>query len=223
MMGLDAPRLRWFWVVAAGLAATLSIFMACDSSVDPAGGPDDLTGGSDGEVRFPLGSWSVIQDFGVWNDNFQGFHLAEDVSVVPGTPVLAVADGVVGGVFVAPQVSGYGGVVMIEHKIGDQFFTTLYGHVSRRRGIQVTPGQEVTSGEVIAFIADDDEDGGPWGPHLHFGIRSGPYVITAEICGDWLYVGYTRACPGVTHEQYRGFWFDPTDFLESKGGRRPRP
>ncbi|MDP2577799.1 MAG: hypothetical protein Q8W48_08795 [Candidatus Palauibacterales bacterium] len=31
MTGLDAPRLRWFWVVAAGLATTLSIFLACDS------------------------------------------------------------------------------------------------------------------------------------------------------------------------------------------------
>jgi len=169
-------------------------------------------------VRFPLDSWRVSQHFGVWNDYAGGYHLAEDARASGGTRVYAMADGVVGGIFVAPEVQGYGAVMMIEHEIGGEFVTSLYGHVSARRGFPVAEGEAVTKGQLIAYVADDDEDGGPWPPHLHFGIRKGRYDIDAQICGLWLYVGYTRACEGVSHEQHCSFWHDPTNFIRSHGG-----
>lgn len=183
-------------------------------------GSCDSDGGLDpsSPVRFPLDSWSMSQDFGVWNDYFEGYHLAEDARASGGTRVYALADGVVGGIFAAPEVQGYGAVMMIEHEIGGEFVTSLYGHVSARRGFQVSVGEAVSKGQLVAYIADDDEDGGPWPPHLHFGIRRGGYDIDAQICGLWLYVGYTQTCGGVTHEQYRSFWYDPSDFIRSHGG-----
>jgi len=71
-------------------------------------------------------------------------------------------------------------------------------------------------GQVIAYIAEDDEDGGAWAPHLHFGVRRGAYSIDEEICGAWLYVGYTRECLGVSHEEHRDYWLDPGDFIAGR-------
>ena len=124
-----------------------------------------------------------------------------------------MADGTVGGIFIA---QGYGAVMLIQHRFDGGFATSLYGHISQRHGFLVVAGEAVSKGQPIAYIAEDDEDGGAWPPHLHFGLRRGPYSIDAEICGVWLYVGYTRACAGVTHEQHRGFWLDPGDFVAGR-------
>jgi murein DD-endopeptidase MepM/ murein hydrolase activator NlpD len=170
-----------------------------------------------------MASWSVTQDFGVWNDGFGGYHLAEDAAAQPGDEVYALADGVVKAILTAPDVSGYGGVMMIEHKFGDEYVTSLYGHISRRMGFPVTAGDRVDRGQVIAYIAADDEDGGPWGPHLHFGVRTGAFSDTERVCGVWLYVGYTRECTDVTHEAYRDLWLDPSNFVVAHGGEVPLP
>lgn len=195
--------------------AAVSLLLAawsCESTTDPS-----LNGA--GEAQFPLETWFVTQDFGVWNPNWGGYHLAEDVDALGGDPVYAMADGVVAGVFTG--VSGYEAVMLIEHRFGDDYVVSLYGHVSTRRGFEVSERETVTKGQLIAHIADDDEDGGSWGPHLHFGIRTGRYSLEERICGYWLYVGYTRACDGMTHEEHRALWLDPTDFIRAHGGRLP--
>jgi murein DD-endopeptidase MepM/ murein hydrolase activator NlpD len=165
--------------------------------------------------RFPLnGSWSVIQDFGAWNNSFGGYHLAEDAQATAGTPVYAAANGTIK--FAGTGVSGYGGIILIEHNTGTETVVSLYGHLSARIGLQVTSG-EVSKGQLIAYVAYDDEDGGSWGPHLHFGIRKGAYS-TQQICGHWPYVGYSQSCAGITDEQYRDLWYDPTNFVNAHQG-----
>ncbi|UCC83035.1 MAG: M23 family metallopeptidase [Gemmatimonadota bacterium] len=185
---------------------------SCESTTDP----DVFVAG---EAQFPLDSWLVTQDFGVWNSNWDGYHLAEDVDARGGDPVYTIADGVVAGIFTGVQ--GYEAVMLIEHRFDELSVVSLYGHVSTRRGFEVSEGEAVSKGDLIAYIADDDEDGGSWGPHLHFGIRTGRYSLAERICGYWLYVGYTRVCPGITHEEHRALWLDPTDFIVSHGGRIP--
>ena len=202
--------------VPSFVSLVLIALVGCDPSSEPGDEPPS-------QLRFPLDNWLIIQEFGVWNENFQGFHLAEDLDASPGTAVYAVADGIVGGGFSGSGVSGYGAVMMIQHEIGGETVTALYGHLSTRRGLQVEDGERVRAGQVIGFIAADDEDGGSWGPHLHFGIRKGPYDINARVCGMWLYVGYTRQCSAVSHEEHRDRWHDPTDFLRANGARRLGP
>jgi hypothetical protein len=92
-----------------------------------------------------------------------------------GTPVLAAADGVV----VAAgtdhdQVYGnvpdlYGNLVVIQHHLADapDPLYTLYGHLS---SIQVRPGDQVKSGEIIGLVG---KSGKAMGMHLHFEVRSG--------------------------------------------------
>ncbi len=193
-------------------AVILAIVSGCDDSNSPSITVD---------ARYPLESWDLMQEFGVWNSNWQGYHLAEDSWAEGGDTVYAMADGTVGGIFVA---QGYGAVMLIEHRFDGGFVTSLYGHISQRHGVEVVAGEAVSKGQPIAYIAEDDEDGGAWPPHLHFGLRRGPYSIDAEICGVWLYVGYTRACAGVTHEQHRNYWLDPGDFIAGRvslAGSRP--
>jgi len=199
------PKLAW-WLAALGL---LGGVCSCESSTGPGVDPA-------GEARFPLDSWLVTQDFGVWNPDWEGYHLAEDVAATGGDPVYAMADGVVAGIFTGVQ--GYEAVMLIEHRFDENYVVSLYGHVSTRRGFEVSEGDAVSKGELIGYIADDDEDGGPWGPHLHFGIRTGRYSLAERICGYWLYVGYTRSCAGITHEEHLALWLDPTDFIIARGG-----
>ncbi|UCC72825.1 MAG: M23 family metallopeptidase [Gemmatimonadota bacterium] len=197
----------------AGLALLLTVSsceLPTDSRPEPAAG-----------VRFPLESWRLTQDFGVWNNSWGGYHLAEDVAASGGDPLYAMADGVVRGAFT--EVQGYGAVMLIEHRFADEFVVSLYGHVSTRRGFEVAPGEPVTKGDLVGYIADDDEDGGSWPPHLHFGIRKGPYSLEERICDLWLYVGYTRSCEEITHEEYLELWYDPTDFILGRVGPLAAP
>ena len=177
------------------------------ASCDDASAPATAAG-----ARYPLESWTVSQDFGRWNDYFQGYHLAEDAVAGPGEPVLAMADGVVKEIYVSRAEPGYGAVMLIEHRFEGQAVVSLYGHLSRSREFAVRRDEAVSRGQIVAWIADDNEDGGPWKPHLHFGIRRGAYS-TGTVCGVWLYVGYTRECVEKSHEEYRAMWLDPTDFI----------
>jgi murein DD-endopeptidase MepM/ murein hydrolase activator NlpD len=186
-------------------AALLLLALAACRAADP--GPAD--GRASIRVRAPLAEWRVIQGF-VWNRGWGAYHLAEDAAADAGTEVMAAADG---RVVLAEPASGYGSLVLVEHGTAEERYVTLYGHLSARRGLAVAAGQSVQEGELLGYIADDDEDGGDWGPHLHFGIRPGPADLSATICGEWLYVGYSRNCASMGHDRYRALWLDPAAAL----------
>lgn len=99
-------------------------------------------------------------------------HAGYDWSTPEGTPLLAVADGVVhtageSSVFYCPplekEISGLD--VYLEHTApnGDRF-STEYVHLSQ---IDVKPGQSVKAGDVIGLSGNT---GCSTGPHLHFGV-----------------------------------------------------
>jgi len=92
------------------------------------------------------------------------FHAAIDIAAPPGTPVQATADGVVR--FSGWQ-SGYGQVIVVEHKYG---YRTVYGHLSARR---FNAGDRVTRGTVIGAIGNT---GTSTGPHLHYEVWRGDKV-----------------------------------------------
>ena len=153
--------------------------------------------------RFPLdGSWSVALDFGDATDS--GTQLGEDVYRPEGTRVYSSADGIVR---FAGQADGYGAAAVVEHVTGSETVCTFYGHLSLRLGLEVSPGLEVSKGQLIGYLAYDDEDGGDWSPHLHFGIRKGPHQA------GWDY--YDCDPPGNIAD-----WYDPTDFIS---GHQEKP
>jgi len=117
-------------------------------------------------------------------------HLGVDLSCPPGTPVLAMCDGVVERVDDDAAPGGYGPVVTIRHTPqGVPAFFTLSGHLSRRSVTRLAPGRVVAGGDVIGAVGEPAENGG-WPPHLHFQLMTdlldldGPFPGVAEP-GQW--------------------------------------
>jgi murein DD-endopeptidase MepM/ murein hydrolase activator NlpD len=88
-------------------------------------------------------------------------HKGVDLAAPEGTPIVAVADGVV---TLAGRHGGYGNAVELRH---DQQYGTLYGHLSRIRD-GVRQGAKVTQGDVIGYVGST---GWATGPHLHYEFR----------------------------------------------------
>jgi len=88
-------------------------------------------------------------------------HRGIDFAAPVGTRVLAAADGVID---FAGQQSGYGNVVVIEHRDG---VSTLYAHLSGFPA-DMHKGRRVEQGELIGFVG---VTGLTTGPHLHYEFR----------------------------------------------------
>jgi murein DD-endopeptidase MepM/ murein hydrolase activator NlpD len=109
----------------------------------------------------PVDTAWISSYFGRRSDPFTGqtaHHMGIDFAGRLGSPVKAVADGVVS--WSGPR-NGYGNMVEVNHGNG---LTTRYGHNSKNL---VAVGDTVTRGEVIALIG---ETGRATGPHLHFEV-----------------------------------------------------
>lgn len=91
----------------------------------------------------------------------QILHAGIDIGVDEGTPVAAADSGVV---VDADWLGGYGYAVIIDHGNG---LSTVYGHNS---SLNVSPGQSVSKGQIIAYSGST---GNSTGPHVHFEVRSG--------------------------------------------------
>ena len=115
-----------------------------------------------GIFAWPLeGNWSITSRFGWRNDPFTGvrrFHDGIDIGAPNGTPILAMADGVVA---FSGWAGGYGNFILIDHGSG---YRTAYAHNSRNA---VVVGQTVVQGQVIGYVGTT---GSSTGYHLHFEI-----------------------------------------------------
>lgn len=106
--------------------------------------------------------------FGGRPDPFSGHtarHEGIDIAAPKGTPVTAVAEGMV---TFAGQRNGYGNVVEIDHGNG---YMTRYAHNSK---LLVTPGQRVHVGEPIAAAGST---GRSTGSHVHFEVWFHDHVV----------------------------------------------
>ena len=86
-------------------------------------------------------------------------HKGTDFAAATGTPARTVGDGTVE--FAGVQ-NGYGNVVFIKHRSGNE---TVYAHLSK---INVQRGQSVSQGQTIGLVG---ATGWATGPHLHFEFR----------------------------------------------------
>ncbi len=160
-------------------------------------------------TQFPLKDYRVLQPFANFNNSFSRYHTAEDVEGKAGTPVYAIADGEISFSNIA---SGYGWLITIDHSELNVY--SLYGHLSTRR--EKTKLGKVKKGELIAYLADDDEDGSggaypDWSPHLHFSIRKGSRRnYPGDASDNRFTAGYTHA-----HPTNLG-WLEPTDFINAR-------
>lgn len=87
------------------------------------------------------------------------YHKGIDIANKTGTPIYAVADGIV---TYAGWEYGYGRTIVIDH--GNNI-KTVYAHLYK---FKVKVGDKVKKGQVIALMGNS---GRSTGPHLHFEIR----------------------------------------------------
>lgn len=95
-------------------------------------------------------------------------HNGTDFPAAGGTPIYAVADGVVSA---ARAMNSYGNCVQISHGTADDGnnYATLYAHMS---SMAVSEGQTVTKGQVIGYVGNTgDVVGANGGYHLHLELR----------------------------------------------------
>jgi murein DD-endopeptidase MepM/ murein hydrolase activator NlpD len=92
------------------------------------------------------------------------YHRGTDFTPGYGTPIQAVADGVVSDL---QEGWSYGTHVFIDHVVNGQKVTTLYAHMESGSS-PLVPGQVVAAGDFVGLVGNT---GASTGPHLHLEVR----------------------------------------------------
>lgn len=147
------------------VAETILEALTTGSEAGPASVPES------GRVVFPLPEDAAVQtsDYGPRVHPVTGedsFHAGTDWAAPDGTPIYAIADGVVAS---ADYNEVRGGVIVIDHTISGEAVSSVYIHMWET-GIHVQPGDTVTAGQ---HIGDVGNSGQSTGPHLHLEIWPG--------------------------------------------------
>ncbi len=134
---------------------------------------------------------------------FEGLHTGDDLEATGSAdlaaeiPVYAIADGTVRQV---RSVSGYGGLIVIEHELGGAAYTAYYGHVDLA-STALSPGDTVAVNQEIAVLgAHCSAETSNERKHLHFAIRRGTDIDVR---------GYVQSQSTLSE------WVDPTELLTS--------
>ncbi len=124
----------------------------------------------------------IYQDTNHFADRQQNtLHIGVDLGVPAGIAVQSPLDAIVHSIKNNQQVGDYGPTVILQHRVQENVFYTLYGHLAIRDLSALYEGKKIQSGEEFAHVGTTDENGG-WPPHLHFQIirdlqgKSGDYV-----------------------------------------------
>lgn len=98
------------------------------------------------------------------------FHPGQDMCTLPGTPILATADGQVS---YAGWMGGYGWLVEVRHSYG---FSTRYAHM-KMFGMGITVGAQVKQGQTVGYVGTS---GKSTGYHLHYEVRIGDKTVNPQ-------------------------------------------
>lgn len=106
-----------------------------------------------------------------WRTSNRSDHEGMDLAGPPGTPIYALADGVV---VAAGPATGFGQWIVIDHQLSGQLYSTVYGHMNDD-GLLVSAGDQVKAGQHIANQGFNGvvSPPGPAGTHLHFEVWEG--------------------------------------------------
>ena len=120
-------------------------------------------------MALPIKNGVITEPYGVkgslWSS---GHHQGADFAVPVGTPLLAVADGVVAGVGQCWGPAFGNHQVIMKFVVGGKNYWAIYAHCSADF---VKVGQAVKAGTKIALSG---AEGHVTGPHLHFEVHTVP-------------------------------------------------
>lgn len=153
---------------AEAAAAARAAAVASSGGASLAGIDLSMVAPGSGEVRYPLAQGSFTSGEGPGSGRG---HQGWDMLAPTGTPMFAAASGVV-------RVSsegyyGYGVAIVIDHVIGGQSVSTLYGHMDYGSRL-VSAGETVSAGQLIGVVGNT---GNSYGSHLHFEVHIGDGIV----------------------------------------------
>ena len=127
-------------------------------------------------AKVAFGGYNEIRNLykrsAIFNDSKieeRNIHIGLDLWIKAGTPVLAALDGFVHSFNYNTGIGDYGPTIILEHKIENQKFYTLYGHLSLESISDIEIGTIFEKGQQIATLGDASVNG-DYAPHLHFQI-----------------------------------------------------
>jgi hypothetical protein len=164
------------------------------------------------ELFYPVDRYSerlTFKEFGQEvHDRFNGFHTGDDLEIFEDEleveiPVYAVADG---NVVYKNWISGYGGVIILEHNFQGQLLQSLYGHIDLNQ-TSLRLGESVTAGTLISYLGDhESRETDQERKHLHFSLYSGTTLRLN---------GYTPKTRDLVN------WVNPSEFLAGQSASAP--
>jgi murein DD-endopeptidase MepM/ murein hydrolase activator NlpD len=137
-------------------------------------------------LRWPVAPPAIVtQAYGIHKQWYIGFglegHEGLDIRALNGTPVFAMADGVVSLVQPNPASGPYGVQVRLKHQFGQDEYTTVYAHFTKE-SIKVAQGEVVPRGKVLGLA---DNTGNSSGAHLHITLKhtgkGSPWMHVSDI------------------------------------------
>ena len=132
----------------------------------------DLTKGfiPDCETPFTIGRYNEERRGLYLTKLFAGgrfIHMGIDIGAPVGTPCKAFTDCEISHLGNNPEEGDYGHVIITKQVLDGVPLWSLYGHLSRSSVDGKRVGERLSSGEVVGYIGNSEENGG-WAPHLHF-------------------------------------------------------
>lgn len=103
------------------------------------------------------------------NQQERNIHIGLDLWIKAETKVLAALDGKVHSFKNNLGLGNYGPTIILEHKIENTIFYTLYGHLSEKSIVNLKIGDQFKKGSQIATLGNNTINGN-YAPHLHFQI-----------------------------------------------------
>jgi outer membrane protein assembly factor BamB/murein DD-endopeptidase MepM/ murein hydrolase activator NlpD len=162
------------------------------------GGTGYVTESNDGDGYYNA------QDFGVWNADYNGYHLGEDWNGEGGgdtdfgDPVYAVSNGKVVYAQEAPGTL-WGNVITVHHNLPDDSeVRSMYAHL-KYGSLLVSEGDVVKRGQKIGEIGKGYNDA-TFSAHLHFEIRTDTSIELG---------------PGYSSTPKPEGWVDPSEFIDA--------
>ena len=128
-------------------------------------------------------------------NNDRNIHLGVDFWIDQYTAIHSPFDGIIHSFQDNNAFGDYGPTLILSHE--NDFFYTLYGHLSRESLLNYKVGKRIKKGEIIGYLGSAEENGN-YAPHLHFQvIRSlqGKIGDYPGVCSEKEVEFYKNNCP----------------------------
>lgn len=159
---------------------------------------------SENNAKVAFGGYNEIRNLykrsDIFNDTAteeRNIHIGLDLWIKAGTPVLAAVDGFVHSFNYNTGLGNYGPTIILEHKIENHKFYTLYGHLSLESITEIEIGAVFLKGQQIGTLGDASVNG-DYAPHLHFQIIadiSNSFGDYPGVCSKSDLAFYLKNCP----------------------------